>query len=463
MRNKTKLLITLAVLCAGTLTLGACKNIKVEQTYKEQVKQGNNAIVRFDPNGGTFGSEPGQVVSNLFRYDSLSTMRLFEPNSKSKVPSDTSINISYTDHFLVGWYKEKKPLTDEAGNALDEYGIPCSTSGREQGWEYSGRWDFTQKLSQGDFAAQGDGSYLMTLYAGWLPYFRYSIVDENGAEIAYKAFNPDTDAGKETMDLEVPQWNADTGELDYGNFPKAEGKTFMAVHESKDSVEELSTIHHDGEVDRDRCVAKNAIKIYYGVYRDGDWYRITKAEQFSSLFAYNRNFEILEDLDFGVKDENGYAVAAWPSSISTSEFTGTIMGNGKTIKNVEVINNSTDSGYGGLFGSIAASATIENINFENVSFNLRRGTRKNGASFGLFAGEIKQGAKISNVNVKGKLILGNEDLDEFASQSIYKYHIGKVVGNLNTSGITADVTVEGIGGVSVQVGSDGSVTATASK
>lgn len=459
MKNKTKLMIVLAIACAGTLTLGACKS---DNFYSQLIERDLNAIVRFEPNGGLFSGEEKLVITNVYKYDDLAGGQLlFRPDDTQKKGQSASFQITYTNHFFVGWFREATPKLDADGNQLDEYGeVWTEESGKQKGYDYADPWDFSQKATQDDFEKQKDGSYTLTLYAGWIPYFSYVVLNDQDEEIARSDFDPSTERGKEAMNLKIPEWNEETGAMDYGYFPTGTDKTFVSVRETKDSKENLTSIQHSGTWDPTNCTFQNPIKTYYGEYREGEWFRIKNAKQLETNYQANRCFEILEDLDFGELDANGYAVAKWPDSAAIGEFSGQIIGNGKTIKNISILNSNTSGSRGGLFGSISETATIKDINFENITYSLLQGTRTIGACFGLFAGEVRSGASISNVSIKGKLIIGNNNSDPFASQSQFHYNIGKITGNLNNNGITAEVEVEGQGGLTIKVEDDGSITAT---
>ena len=86
---------------------------------------------------------------------------------------------------------------------------------------------------------------------------------------------------------------------------------------------------------------------------------------------------------------------------------------------------------GGLFGGIDAGAKIENVAFENITYNMNSGSLKAGASFGLLAGTISNEATITGVSVSGAFNISSE---------IYpatEYMIGVISGNIIDTGIDA--------------------------
>ena len=94
---------------------------------------------------------------------------------------------------------------------------------------------------------------------------------------------------------------------------------------------------------------------------------------------------------------------------------------------------------GGLFGGIDAGATIENVIFENVTFNMNAGSLKAGASFGLLAGTISNEAALTNITVSGVFNISSDIYPDT------EYSLGVLSGNIiNTdidiSNITCNVT-----------------------
>ena len=62
-----------------------------------------------------------------------------------------------------------------------------------------------------------------------------------------------------------------------------------------------------------------------------------------------------------------------------------------------------------------------------------------GASYGLLAGVIADGASFKNVTVSGKILIG-DSCEGLAGSS--DYTIGKLTASGDTTGITYDITVE---------------------
>ena len=107
---------------------------------------------------------------------------------------------------------------------------------------------------------------------------------------------------------------------------------------------------------------------------------------------------IHEDLDF--EGEN------WPTSLMHGTFTGTIDGNGHVFRNISLKQTNNSKLCSGLFGQLAETAVISDLVLENVTFTIAGGTRMAGATYGLLAGTVSEGATIEYVAVSsGKLLI----------------------------------------------------------
>ncbi len=94
-----------------------------------------------------------------------------------------------------------------------------------------------------------------------------------------------------------------------------------------------------------------------------------------------------------------------PITDDSKSFTGSIDGNGFTIRNLTI---GEDSNYGALFGNFGEGATIRNINFENATILLS----ETASYAGLFAGQSIE-TKIENVHVYGLKTTGNPPYASF--------------------------------------------------
>ena len=95
------------------------------------------------------------------------------------------------------------------------------------------------------------------------------------------------------------------------------------------------------------------------------------------------------------------------ASIGTSEnpFSGIFDGNGKTIKNLSIVESEAKEGkaYVGFFG-YAKNATIKNVTFENVNLNIAcLDIAHSQGHIGAVAGSLEGTSTIENVTVKGDI------------------------------------------------------------
>ena len=433
------MIIGLTFACAGALVLGACSSN--ESPYKDQAERGYNVQVHYDRNGGIFGGNANTDLVDVYPLAKVeSGVALTAPgDSVRKGNAVAASTATKSGCFLVGWYRERKPLTDGDGNALDEFGELCSVSGNPQGYLYSGYWDFEgkQKLTKDDLTVVTEGkktTYTFTLYAAWAS-FRYNFYSENAAGNweqlgTYTIIPP-------TASISSPDWNETTGKMDYGFFPTREGYTIENTYlDAGKSVEAGSEIEHPAETDLETGLAidsetnrrANVIDLaLYTTWREGTWYHITKASQMTSSVDVSGCYEIAADLDF--------TGLSW--GFSNATFMGKIIGDkeDKTpakLSNIKVTQGNPGQLRGGIFSTIGAEAEMKDVFFEDVTYTLGTATRLTGGEFGLFAGALSESSTMTNVQVSGTLEIGNVISD----LNFENYTVGLLSGNLVLKGIS---------------------------
>lgn len=199
--------------------------------------------VRFDANGGQFGSNPNMVgmvdafdvrelVSN---EDGTLSLALLDPNDARR--SDFAYEAMYVDYALAGWY-----TLDAEGNKH--------------------MWDFeTDRVT-----VDANGSYtviepVLTLYALWQPYpsIEYYNVDEpNEPVVIQMLFN---------TEIRLPVWDETTGKMQYNSFPietRKLGYTIKAVYYDAAKTRPVteSVITHPATVDADGTAENLVLKLY---------------------------------------------------------------------------------------------------------------------------------------------------------------------------------------------------------
>ena len=139
---------------------------------------------------------------------------------------------------------------------------------------------------------------------------------------------------------------------------------------------------------------------------------VSSAEGLQILAERMANGELLDDnivldgdIDLSVTTRSS-AVYNWtPMGTSEKPFTGTFDGQGHTIKNLNIVEETAKEGkaYIGFFG-YAKNATIKNVTFENVNLNIPcLDIDHSQGHIGAVAGSLEGTSTIENVTVKGDI------------------------------------------------------------
>lgn len=459
MKTKTKIAIACGCACAATLLLAGCTIW--DTPYDTLGKSDYTVSVRYDINGGQFEGSPDTDVVDVFHIDTAKKgVKLLDPASEDRINNrgnPARLLPTRSGYSLAGWYAVREPRVDGNGNALDEYGELCSVSGRPQGMEYGDRWDFGTREFKYDTPSKDEVA--LTLYAGWVPNFIYRFLTpdataEGGfAEAGTYTFNPTL----QSPELALPYWadertdlsgeeledylqNTFTGAMTYGSFPRSEGKTFEAIYSDRAMKQQITTdtIIHAGEIDVVTGTAKNIVQTYYTTWLNGTYFHIYSAKQLASNTSNTGSYDIRRDLDFSLKDDNGFFIARWGNGFANGDYSGNFSGHGHKISNITVTQADTSQLRGGLFGRLMAGSSVTDVTFENITYELNAATRYAGGEFGLFAGSIAAGATVSDVTiVNGVLKIGNGIYTGYA-----RYAVGLVASNYSGTGVTHDIKVE---------------------
>ena len=452
MKKIMKNIISALLLLAAVFCFTACSD-NWQTPYASLGQDGYSVSVRFDANGGQFAGTNDVYIMDVFSLtDSVSVSAdtagfyLLSPDDEARGMS--SFSISRNGYFLAGWYTEKALRVDENGNALDDYGVPCSESGRAQGYTYSGRWNFEEDLltvdAGGEYHAE---TPVATLYAAWIPYINYEFysVDAGTGEATYLET-------VRTVDLEIPEWNQKTGKLEMNKFPDRDGMTFDSAYLSEDLSTPLTESNSAAAhyVDYETGTLNVESVAIYTTWLEGSWFKIYTAQQFCNNSRLDGNYIICADLDF--------SDAVWSPTLIKGTFTGTIEGNGYTFRNITATQADNSQIYGGLFGTVGSGAAIRDLNFENVQFTLAAGSRMQGSSFGLLAGSVAGDAALENITVSGTL---------YISEKCYPqsdYTIGLLCGSGRPDGVNYAIDCliaeDNSEKITISVEDDGTVTVT---
>ena len=415
MTKQCKIALLTLMLLATLFFATACSG---ENTpYDENNAAGYTVSVRYDANGGFFATSTS-VITDSYNISGMSAgsngmvqIGLLAPEDSRRGSSDT-FEATKNGYFLAGWYTERMESTDSEGNTV---------------YTYSGKWDFSTDLLDVDPGKTYTASEpVLTLYAAWIPMFEINFVSLGTDEVVGTyTFNPMT-----TGQIQVPQWDTKTGAMEMYRFSQKNGYTFNGAYYDAEGTQPIAdTVKHTGVI-LDNGTSVGHIMNVYVDWLEGNWYHIYTAEQLRKNAEPSGNYILEADLDF--EGEN------WSGTFATGSFSGTIQGNGHTIKNVTFKQTKMDAENTGLFGSLQSTCKIENVIFENVNFTIEKGFNR-AANYGLLAGSIYEGATLNNVQIKSSKLLINSGA-RFASDD---YAIGLICGAGKYNLVEeSDVTVE---------------------
>ena len=403
MKLKNKGILILILMLAALLVTGCAQE---PTPYEVNDAEHFTVSVKYDANGGTFTTNTSVIVDS---YDASATngkIALLPPDAAARRnDAFTAVNNGY---FLAGWYRECAAQPD--GTCI-----------------YSGRWDFETDLLEVDPAGEySSAEPVLTLYAAWIPMFSVNFRDLQSGEILDTyTFDPNTGAS-----LQVPALDEETGAMEMYKFPERSGYTFHNAYYDAEGAQIVDTaeVVHTGTVNYENGTAENGTMDLYIDWTEGEWYHIYNVQQFLDNASVTGNFVLHADLDFEGE--------IWPTSLMYGNFSGSIQGNGHTIRNVELTQTNNSKVNAGLFGHLTETANLTDVTFENVTFTIKAGTRVVGATFGLLSGTISGDAVLENVTIKASTL----QIDSASYFGVDEYVIGLVCGMGDPARVNADIS-----------------------
>ena len=409
---KRKAILVASLLLVTLLFVSGCAPTKTPYDINDQ--ENYSISVKYDANGGLFTDNTTVIVDSYSISDLTANdqgqveIALLPPDASDR--STDAFAARKNGYFLAGWYSVRKEVKDDAGNIT---------------YTYEGKWDFENDLLKLD----ADGEYTatqpeLTLNAAWIPLFEIELYALDTAEpVSTMTFDP-----TQTDGLLVPVWDESTGTVKMNGFPNREGYTFNGAFYDEQGTEAVTTasIAHPGVVDEATGTASQTSMKLYVDYLEGEWYHIYNAGQFAENASLKGNYILHADLDFSEE--------IWPTSLVYGNFTGTIEGNGHTIKNVSVVQTNNSKVNAGIFGNLTETAKISDVTFENASFTVEKGSRVKGTSFGLFAGTISEAAVLENVNIKDSVL----KIDSGCYFGADDYSIGLICGTGSSDKLSSE-------------------------
>lgn len=415
MNLKIKALLTVLLILVTLTCVTGCA--QEADPYELNDAESYNVSVKYDANGGFFTTNTSVIVdsyniSGMAQNGGKAEIALLSPDSSLRGnDAFTAINNGY---FLAGWYAECTETTDETGSTVYTYGK---------------KWDFEKDRLEVDAAGTYTSSEpVLTLYAAWVPLFEIQFCDlKTGEHLSTYTFNPTTEG-----DILVPDWSEETGTIEMYRFPEKEGYTFNAAfYDAEGTQFAWGSVEHPGEVNYETGTAENVSMQLYVDWVEGNWYHIYNAQQFLDNASVSGCYVLYADLDF--------EGLIWPSSLMYGNFTGHIQADFHTMKNIQVTQTNNSKVNAGLFGHLTEEAKIFDLNLENVTFTIQKGTRMAGTNYGLLAGSISSEAMVVNVTIKNSTLA----IDSGSYFGTDDYVIGLICGmgstDIDASGITCTV------------------------
>ncbi len=429
--KKTMRSVLIAFMLLATLFLvTAC--VDNSTPYDKNDAKGYNVSVKFDANGGYFTTNTSVIMDsyNIAQLNKNSNgmveLALLAPDNEIR-GSGNFFTPAKNGYFLVGWYTERTETgKDASGNPIYTYG---------------GKWDFEKGTYEVDPSKQYSSKEpVLTLYAAWAPMFQINFLSvSDGTEIGKYSFNP-----TEVEKILVPHWG-DDGAMKMYNFPTVAGYTFENAYYDQAATQAVTeAVTHAGVIDEATGTVQNPTMDIYVDMMEGEWYHIYTLEQFKKHASINGSYILHTDLDFKCNSDDKDERESWPSKLMDGNFSGTIIGNGHKICNVDLKQTNSAKTNAGLFGVLGAKAKLQDLTFENITFTIQAGTRTAGSSFGLLAGTIHDEAVLENVKIENSKLVINADKAYFGTSD---YAIGKFCGmgykpSMDFSGITVELLGE---------------------
>ena len=425
MNLKIKPILTSVLLLVTVLLAAGCS--REETPYQINDAEHYTVSVKYDANGGDFTNT--NTLAIVDSYD-VSTnggrIALLAPDDAQR--GKNAFQATRAGYFLAGWYTQR---AQGAG-----------------GDTYSGKWDFENDILTVDPAKEySSAEPVLTLYAAWLPLFEIEYYDlATGELLTTTTYNPTRQDG-----ITLPRWDEESGTIRMNDMPQRQGYTLSGVYLDAQGTQAVCSeiLTHPGTVDPETATAQNVTLRLYTEWKPGEWYRIYTAEQFIKNANVGGSYEICADLDF--TDQ------IWPTAMMYGTFTGTIQGNGHTLRNITLSQTNNSKVNAGLFGQLATEAEITDLAFENVTFTVKSGTRVAGTAYGLLAGAVSADATLTGVTIRESTL----QIDSGCYFGTDDYVIGLVCGSgaapIDPAGINCEAVGDAPETVSITV-TEGAVT-----
>lgn len=174
----------------------------------------------------------------------------------------------------------------------------------------------------------------------------------------------------------------------------------------------------------------NVIVKVYSTWISDNFSKVSTIKEFNSAVARGKDIYLMNDIDFAGEDFR-----------YMSQYSGQILGNGHTLKNIKLDSSKVLSSERipqfGLFGTLSG-ATIKDLTFENIEIMVE--TRVQVEIYvGTLAGTIEN-STIENVTVKGSMTISNIQ-DKINKLEYNNIDLANTIENSNISNCNVEVSV----------------------
>ena len=273
----------------------------------------------------------------------------------------TSVNFAYYPGTYI-----LDPSKDIPNYSLSRSGYDFTGWYTDEACTPESKWDFKTPFEVSN----------LTLYAGWEKSIRYT----------YSVYYVNDGTPEKLGDYKVL---AGAKFSDWGDIAaQRAGYTCIGYY----SDQEFTTLwdetytHPGGEADLDIPV--------YAQYIEGEWALVDNFDRLKNAIETGDNVYLTADIDCDGKE------------LPVRDFSGIFNGNGHTISNLKVSRGGTSAKpLVAIFKSLASTAEIKDVNFENVSYDFT-GVKESAAvkpQVAALTVDMEVGAQVKNVTVTGTL------------------------------------------------------------
>ena len=387
-------------ICVGSLVSGICAGCIGEDDAKDMADSlGMTACVTYYSNGGTFvegSTKDSKVYRTDYYYPDTPIFNIGVDET-----SGQTIGITRSGYVFAGW---EYAVLDEDNlpilYAVDDNGTITGTklkvleSGTASIVGSTGR-EILEQEKRFEAVASGekvfkDGQPRPKVGANEHVYLVATWVQDVVLEYRLITDQPIPDGNVTYNSGDViftrPFASSDTITLYSDNAPVSFDKfSFINLYWDAEGEEAVATVDQISKKEGENSVI-------YAKYLSGNWTAVRTANQAANMLRAtgNGNYFIVYDIEC---DDVSFSYKTFGS------YGGTIEGNGKTLKNINIsatLRNAPDKGS--ILGNLTATAKIKNLTIENVSISLSIGVSM--YAYALVA-SVEEGAVFENFAVDG--------------------------------------------------------------